>query len=453
MRKSQKISSNSIRLNPKAAVLYVDMNSFFASCEQQVRPELRGKPIGVCSHDSPFAAVIAPSAEAKKYGVKTGMRLSDCRQLCPDITPVVSNPVLYRRFHIAIMDVLRSYCGKDVLAKSIDEAAIDLSSYRLVYKDFLELGRNIKKDIMAATEKVSGVEGQYVKCSVGIAPNTFLAKLGTELQKPDGLVEITPDNIDTYLARLKLTDLPGIARSNARRLETIGLHSPLDMRYASEALLRKAFGGITGHYWHARLNFGEVDFYTNDYRAMSATRTVSSKQRASYDTLFSLFIALCNRLEQRLVKQKVFCRQASFFIRYHNNTSWDTHVRFPDAVQDALEIRQYLMHNIRKFEQDHRIETMFNNQVKGIGVAIMDFLKEEHVAYGLFDNRMKQDQLRKVMYNIKDQYGKYKVRRASETVQKSHLNDAIGFGSVKDLYADAENHKEINQFLLEETDE
>lgn len=437
--------------------MYVDMNSFFASCEQQARPELRGLPIGVCSHDSPHAAVIAPSGEAKKSGVRTGMRLNDCRQLCPDIIPVVSNPVLYRRIHIAIMDVLRSYCGKDVLAKSIDEAAIDLSSYRLVYKDFMELGRWIKKDITAAAEKVTGQEGQVVKCSVGIAPNTFLAKLGTELQKPDGLVQITPDNIDHYLERLQLTDLPGIARNNARRLETIGLRSPLDMRYASEALLRKAFGGIVGHYWHARLNFKEVDFYTSDYRAMSATRTVSPQQRASYDALNSLFISLCNKLEQRLVKQKVFCRQASFYIKYRNNTAWDTRVRFPDAVQDALEIREYLVHNIEKFEREHRSGRLFNNEVRSIGIAIMDFLKENEVSYGLFDNRMKQDQLRKVMYNIKDQYGKYKVRRASETVHKSHLKDAIGFGSVKDLYAEfseeGEEKRQLNQFLLEETDE
>lgn len=423
--------------------MYVDMNSFFASCEQQLRPELRGRPVGVCAYDAPQAAVIAASVEAKRCGIKTGMKLEECRLLCPGIVAVPSRPVEYRKFHITIMKVLRSYCD-DVLAKSIDEAALNLSSYRLVYKDLIALGREIK-------EALRREAGDYVKCSIGIAPNTFLAKLATELQKPDGLVQITPDNIDACLARLQLTDLPGIARNNARRLQLIGIRNPLEMRQASETLLRKAFGGIVGYYWYARLHFGEVDLYTNNYRTMNATRTVSSLQRATFDGLDSLFIALCTRLEQRLVKQKVFCRQAAFSIRYLNGTSWDTQVRFPQPVQDALEIRQYLRHQMQVFEESRRCGPLLSNQVRNIGVSVMDFLGEREIQYSLFDNRMKKDKLRQVMYNIKDQYGKYKVRKASEVVEKSHLKDAIGFGSVKDLYTDG--RQELNQFMLEETDE
>src|SRR5690606_2947848 len=95
--------------------------------------------------------------------------------------------------------------------------------------------------------------GEFVKCSIGIAPNAFLAKLATELQKPDGLVEITPENIDEHLSKLKLTDLPGIAKANERRLVTIGIRTPLQMRHSSEPLLRKVFGGIVGNYWYKRL--------------------------------------------------------------------------------------------------------------------------------------------------------------------------------------------------------
>jgi DNA polymerase-4 len=211
--------ANSIQSRPDNVVMYVDMNSFFASCEQQARPECRGKPVGVCAGNKSYAVVIAPSIEAKRLGVRTGMRLTEIRQFCPQLIALEARPVLYRRFHIEIMKVLGRYCN-DVLTKSIDEAAMNLSTYKLVYKDMLKLGRQIKAELRLTT-------GPYVPCSIGIAPNTFLAKLATDIQKPDGLVEITPENLDGYLAQLQLRDLPGIASRNERRLQMIGVKTPL----------------------------------------------------------------------------------------------------------------------------------------------------------------------------------------------------------------------------------
>jgi DNA polymerase-4 len=441
------VRANSFIANPNAVVMYVDMNSFFASCEQQDRPELRGKPIGVCPFASPTACVIAPSIEAKRFGVKTGMRVNECRALCPDIIPVTARPHRYRWFHIEIMKVLNSYCD-DVMAKSIDEAVMNLTSYRLVYKDVKELARKIKEDIKKAC-------GDWINCSIGIAPNSFLAKLGTELQKPDGLVQITQDNVDDYLKQLKLTDLPGIAKSNEKRLLLTGIRNPYEMRHTSPALLRKAFGGIVGHYWHCRLNFMEVDLYENQYRAMSATRSVSKAQRENKQALEGLFLSLCTRLEQRMVKQEVFCREVGFFIKYKDFTEWNTNVRFTYPVQDAMDLRRYVQDKMEAFEKAHGVE-LFNTRTQHIGVFISKFIKAEHVSYTLFDNKMKQDKLRLVMYNIKDRFGKDVVRKASETVAPNEFKDAIGFGSVKDMYgsredADGNVYKEvINKYLLEE---
>lgn len=359
--------------------MYIDMNSFFASCEQQKIEELRGKPIGVCPFASPTACVIAPSIEAKKYGVKTGMRLFECRRLCPDIIAISARPYIYRQIHIDIMEILRSYCP-DVKAKSIDEAVMNLTNYRLVYPDPKELAKKIKADITAKHD--------YLKCSIGIAPNSFLAKLGTELQKPDGLVEITRENVDEQLAKLKLTDLPGIARSNERRLQMIGIKNPLEMRHASPALLRKAFGGIVGHYWHCRLNFMEMDGYESDYKAMSATRSVSRETRESPQALDSLLIALCTRLEQRLVKQSQFCKEASFFIKYKDHTGWDTNIRFTSPLQDAMEMRQYILEKVHSFEKSTKTH-MFNNQTAHIGVIVRNFIEAKYVTYTLFENKIR----------------------------------------------------------------
>ena len=437
-------SSNILRPNPNNTVMYVDMNSFFASCEQEDRPELRGKPVAVCAGSKYYSVAIAPSIEAKKLGVKTGMRINEIRKFCPQIIQVEARPVLYRQVHIKIMKVLRKYCGEeDVLAKSIDEAAMNLNPYKLVYKDPEALARQIKQDMLTEV-------GTVVTCSIGIAPNTFLAKLATDIQKPNGLVHITAENLDYYLAQLKLTDLPGIARRNERRLQMIGIKNPLQMRHTSPTLLRKAFGGVTGDYWYSRLNFGEVDFYTNDYRTMAATRMTAPEHRTP-DKLMALLVSLCTKLEQRLVKARVFCRQASLFMRYQDLTGWETSIRFTDPLQDGLELRTFLMKKILDFEQSRNCGPLINKGVKQMGVTIMDFIREDYVEYGLFDNRMRQDKLRKVMYSIKDKYGKYYVRKASEVVDKSYMKDAIGFGSVKDLYET--DGQDLNQFLLQEMDE
>jgi DNA polymerase-4 len=421
-------------------VMYIDMNSYFASCEQQRHPHLRGKPVGVVTYDSPNAAVIAASAEAKKFGIKTGMRLTDCRLLCPHIISVPTHPTWYRQIHVDVIAILRSYCD-DVVVKSIDEAAANFTSYRLVYKDIPEVARQIKADIRRKYD--------YLTCSIGIAPNSFLAKLGTELQKPDGLVVITPENIDSYLATLQLTDLPGIASRSERRLQLIGIRSPLQMRHSSPALLRKAFGGVVGEYWYRRLNFGEVDLYSTDStKMMSATRSLSRPQRESPQAMESMLIALATRLEQRMVKATVFCKYVSFYIRYHDHTGWDTAIKLADPVQDAMELCSYIRQHVTAFEQSRGIPTLFTQQVRSMGVTVGSFVDGKVLQYSLFDNRLKKDLLRKTMYNIKDKYGKNTVRKGSELFIPDIMKDAIGFGSVKDMLVEEGVIK--NKYLLEE---
>ena len=419
--------------------MYIDMNSYFASCEQQDRPELRGRPIGVVPFDSPTAVIIAPSVEAKKFGVKTGMRMFEAKLVCPQIIGVSVRPVLYRQYHIAIMDILRSY-SDDVIPRSIDEAVMNMSSYRLVYKDFPALARQIKADIK---DKL----GEFVKCSIGIAPNSFLAKLATELQKPDGLVEITPENIDEQLAKLQLTDLPGIAKANEKRLRMIGINTPLEMRHASEALLRKAFGGVVGNFWHGKLNFVESGLHSNPFRTMSATRSLSKEMRSSKQSLESMLIALCTKLEQRLVKQEVFCKEVSFFIKYLDGTGWDTKVQLANPAQDGLELRNYIREKMEIFEAEHGGKPLFNDRMRSMGVGIQNFVTDKAMQYSLFDNRIKHDVLRKAMYQLKDKYGKNSVRKAAEMFEPRILRDAIGFGSVKDLDA---RDGQLNQYMLEE---
>ena len=140
-----------------------------------------------------------------------------------------------------------------VYTKSIDEAIVDLTNYQLVYKDPVQLARNIKKDIQDNV-------GNWLKSSIGIAPNAFLAKLGSNLKKPNGLVVINRENINEILKPLQLKDLPGINKGMSKRLENAGIFTPLQLKETDSITLKKACNSIGGIYWHHRLNFGgEVD--------------------------------------------------------------------------------------------------------------------------------------------------------------------------------------------------
>ncbi len=421
------------------------MNSFFASCEQQEEPKYRGRPMGVVPFISPNACVIAPSVEAKAVGIKTGMRMPEIREIYPQFIPVSARPHIYRQYHVRIMNILGRYCD-DIIPRSIDEAVMNMTSYRLVYKDMAEVGYKIQKDMRAEL-------GEYVTCSVGIAPNGFLAKLATEIAKKNELVEITPDNIDAYLKNMQLQDLPGIASRNERRLRMIGINTPYEMRHSSAELLRKAFGGVVGNYWHTRLNFGEVDLYTSDFRTMSSMRTIGREQRESREKLEALLVSLCMKMEMRMVKQGVFCKEATFYIKYFDEVGFETHLKFAQPIQDGMELRKYILERMEDHMKRMDIKNMFTNRSQSMGVAIMNFVKDNVMQYSLFDNNMRKDLARKTVYNIKDRFGHKLVRRGSETIAPDEMRDAIGFGSVKDLYdggSDGEGGGYYNAYMLQD---
>ncbi|WP_020596412.1 DNA polymerase Y family protein [Spirosoma panaciterrae] len=408
-------------------VLFVDMNSFFASCEQQVNYWLRGRPVGVCVYTGRHGCVIAPSIEAKLRGVKTGMRLDEAIVLCPDLVPIETHPNRYREFHVKIIDVLRQF-SDDVVPKSIDEAVVDLTNYQLVYKDVRQTALAIKQ---AIREKV----GDWLRCSIGIAPNVFLAKLASDIQKPDGMTLITPETIDDVLRSLTLTDLPGIGQRMAARLQAGGVHTPIDLRYAKPEHLRAVCRSIVGWHWHLRLNFGgEVDFDTaQENKSMSAMRTISADQRCSPERLDELLQSLCLTLERRMVHKELFCQDLSFSCRYHSGKTYNYEVHFPEPKQDGPELYRIIRERLDTFQATHRCEPVLNEHLRSMCVAVFRFIPAEVVPLSLFENDTRKATLRKTLYELKTKFGADKLMRATELRDNPVYRDVIGFGNIKDL--------------------
>ena len=424
------MNQNSLHPQSEPRVLFIDMNSFFASCEQQVNYWLRGRPVGVCVYTGRNSCIIAPSIEAKKKGIKTGMRLNEAIQLCPELVPLETNPSRYRDFHMKIIKVLKKY-SEDVIPKSIDEAVVNLHNYKLVHGDMISVAKKIKQDI-------SNEVGDWLKCSIGIAPNAFLAKLASDIKKPDGLTVITPDNIDLVLSKMKLKDLPGIATNMAERLISAGIETPVQLRHTSPERLRIICKGVVGDYWHSRLNFAEVDMKDNDYKSMQAMRHLSAAQRKSVTAIEEILLSLCLTLEKRMVDTQVFCQTIGFHARYENSydRSYNDTIHISVPLQDGVELLNALKKRMKQYQEANRCEEVLNTGVISLSVFVGDFVDENMVQYGMFEEQSKRDKLRKTVYALKDKFGLGKLRRAAELSDEEFVKDVIGFGSVKDLHAD-----------------
>ncbi len=195
--------------------LFLDLNSYFASVEQQLNPALRGRPIAVAPTDTDSTCAIAASYEAKAYGVKTGTKIYEARKMCPDLVVVQAQHEAYVHYHHLILKAIDRYIPVTRVC-SIDEVACSLMGNEQEPDKATALAKAIKAGIQREV-------GECLRSSVGIAPNAFLAKVASDMQKPDGLTIIHPDTIYEQLVGLPLTDLPGIGRNMIVRLMQAGV--------------------------------------------------------------------------------------------------------------------------------------------------------------------------------------------------------------------------------------
>lgn len=225
-------------------VLFIDMNAFFASVEQQDNPQLRNTPIAVIPVPSDHTSVIAPSYEARAFGIKTGMKVHEARSLCPHVTFVLSRPERYLEVHRHIVDILARHFNT-LIPLSVDEVACVLERSDRTQSEAERLARIIKDDFRREL-------GDNLTCSIGIAPNIFLAKVASDLKKPDGLTFFGEDYPDR-LKSLKLQDLPNIGPRREKQLRSVGIDSVADLWNASPKAIHLAFNNVSGEKWPAML--------------------------------------------------------------------------------------------------------------------------------------------------------------------------------------------------------
>lgn len=256
-----------------ARYLFLDLNSYFASVEQQVNPKLRGKPVAVVPTPTDATCAIAASYEAKRFGVKTGTVIYEARKLCPGLITVPARHDLYVEYHHRILDAVERVIPIETV-HSIDEVACRLLGTEQKIANALRMARAIKQTI---AEDV----GPCVKCSIGLSINTYLAKLATNLEKPDGLVALALDDLPQRILHFQLSDLPWIGHNIERRLQAADVSDIAALWDLSPARMRQIWGGVTGQRFWYMLHGVQVPSLVTAKRMISHSHVLAPPLRSS----------------------------------------------------------------------------------------------------------------------------------------------------------------------------
>lgn len=406
-------------------VMHIDLNSCFATIEQQCNRFLRGRPIATAAYLSPRGCITAPSIEAKQFGVKTGMMVMEGKEKCPDLIIVPQNPPVYRDVHIRFKKIFMSYTNR-VKPKSIDEVVINFKGSQVIkHKTMEQIGYEIK-------HRVKTEIGEWVRVNVGIAPNMFLAKTAAGLHKPDGLDTITHENVRKVYQSMELTDLDGIAERNAARLNAAGIYSPIQFLEAPvDKLKREAFHSINGFYWYCRLRGWEVDDYFSPRRTIGHTYALG-RQTNNMEELSKLLMKLCEKVGRRLRGNDLTAGGIHVACVYVDSGYWHKGMKVGVRLYTTQEIYRFAMQTLQD-NGPHRV-------VRNLFITVYDLDKFDPEQLSLFDGS-KQDKraLSKALDSINDRWGEMTIIPAMMLGMENTIIDRIAFGSVKDtldLYAD-----------------
>jgi len=372
--------------------LYVDLNSFFASAEQQLRPELRGRPIGILAVMADTTSCIAASIDAKRYGIKTGTPVWQAKKLCRDIVFVQARPPVYVELHHRIVAAVES-CTPVSAVLSIDEMTCELMGREREEANAVRLGQTIKRAIYDQVGKV-------LHCSIGIAPNRFLAKTASNMQKPNGLVVIRQDELPQRLYDLKLGALTGIGRATEARLNRAGIRTVEQLCGASKDTLRRTWGGIEGERFYAKLRGEFVASAPNERSSIGHSHVLGPEMRDP-DSALAVLYRLLHKAATRL-RHYGYCAgglglHVSYVTRDKGSARWDDHARFSPHA-DTLRFNPALLELWQRRPADR-------GTLLKVGVTFTNLVEADRVTRDLFDPEDEHAALNSVLDRINQRYG------------------------------------------------
>lgn len=406
--------------------LYVDFNSYFASVEQQLNPALRGKPVMVVPVMTDSTSAIAASYEAKALGIRTNTPVYEARRICPDVVCVLANHEHYVAYHQRILVEIERHIPVTVVC-SIDEVACYLKGNENSVAQATALAGRIKAGLAANV-------GEYVRCSIGLAPNKYLAKIATDLKKPDGLTVLHGHEALQRLAALKLTDMPGVGRNMEKRLHQSGIFTMEQLLRLSARQMRNVWGGVWGERLWYMLRGLEVELAPTSRSSVGHSHVLAPSLRPPE--------------EARFVARRLTIKAASRLRRMgYYATALALSVRCEDGTRLGIEMR------CERSQDNHRFLHMLQEgwlalmremgarRLKKVSVTLHGLESEAALQTDLFStqpvttiDRGKRERMARAMDALNHRYGRDTVSLGMLPSQgRSFSGTKVAFTRIPDV--------------------
>lgn len=380
-------------------ILHLDMDAFFASVEQRDHPELRGKPV-IIGGRSQRAVVSTASYEARVYGVHSAMPMFQAMKLCPAARVIRGDMARYREVSRRIFILLEQF-SPAIEPVSIDEAYVDIAGCERIFGPPREMARQIKEAI---------VEREHLTCSIGISPLKFLSKIASDMNKPDGITLIGPDEVKDVIARLPIRKVPGVGARTFEHLQALGVNTLGDVVRLPDHLLTARLGsyGMRLKQLSRGIDHGRV--CPGSERKSISTETTLDRDTGDREALAQLLLVQADEVARQLRREKVKARVVTLKITFPDFRQMTRRHTLAAPTQSARDIYREV---IQLFEN----ESLGAVRLIGLGAAGL-MPENQPVQAGLFDSRENPSRARwekaeRVVDSIVGKYGKAVVSRAA----------------------------------------
>ncbi|MBE9504308.1 MAG: DNA polymerase IV [Proteobacteria bacterium] len=421
-----------------SAIMHLDADAFFASCEQAVNPGLKGKPV-ITGKERGIVA--AASYEAKARGVKRGMRLFEAKKVCPDLVCLPSDYEIYSLFSLRMFEIVRRF-SPDIEEYSIDEAFVDLTGLRRIFHcSYGDIARKIQETV----EKELGIT-----ISIGVSLSKVLAKVGSKHKKPKGITLIPGREISHYLADLLPDKIWGIGPNTSALLKKLGVGSALDFAKKDISFIKKHLSKPYVEVWH-ELNGRSVMAVSNegrsDYQSIGKTKTFTPP---SSDESF-VFAQLSKNLENACIKVRrhhLAATRLVVLLKGQDFVNEGAEIKLSRATAYPAELFDALKKGFSKIYSQGRL-------YRSTGVVMSGLVPENKVQYSLFDDLLKVEKISRI-YNVVDmlskKFGKHAVCHGSSLPVRLQLQYEGERGDIperkKDLFKGENRRQRLGVPLL-----
>jgi nucleotidyltransferase/DNA polymerase involved in DNA repair len=376
-------------------VFHIDMDAFFSSIEQIGDPRLKGKPVIVCGDPHRRSVVATASYEARKYGLRSGMPIGQARKLCPHGIYITGNPKKYVYTSVQILKILRSFTSL-VEPFSVDEAFLEFQDIGI--ERALIIARQVKQRIKLETD---------LTCSIGIGPNKIVAKMASDMDKPDGLTVIHEGEFLSVFGKRMVGVLWGIGEKTTAKLNALGIITVADLAHTPEETLRNIFGEY-GSYLKMTAT-GIDDSPLVPYWRGIEPKSIGHEYTLAVDTddrvrLLSTLLRLSEQVGRRMRKEGYICDTVTVKIRYDNFKTFTRQKKLAKYFQ-----RDDILFDTARglFERNFS-----GRKVRLLGVSASGLIRKYELQIDpIFNTDMKHNMFVQVADSIKDRFGDSSIAR------------------------------------------